>query len=53
MLNQPVYAVVISVMILRKFLVGGITPPFHQANPPTTASFLCAYRDTEHGCKFN
>lgn len=26
---------------------------FHQANPPTTASFLCAYRDTEHGCKFN
>ena len=29
-----------------------ITPPFHQANPPTTASFLCAYRDTEHGCKY-
>ncbi|EFU0703440.1 hypothetical protein HUQ62_002996 [Escherichia coli] len=21
--------------------------------PPTTASFLCAYRDTEHGCKFS
>lgn len=30
-----------------------LTPPFHQANPPTTASFLCAYRDTEHGCKFS
>lgn len=28
-----------------------ITPPFHQANLPTTASFLCVYRDTEHGCK--
>lgn len=28
-----------------------ITPPFHQASLPTTASFLCAYRDTEHGCK--
>ncbi|EFN5752668.1 hypothetical protein FQJ29_01450 [Escherichia coli] len=26
---------------------------FHQASPPTTASFLCAYRDTEHGCKFS
>ena len=32
---------------------GGITPPFHQASPPTTASSTCAYRDTEHGCKFN
>nr|DAM00960.1 MAG TPA: hypothetical protein [Caudoviricetes sp.] len=21
-----------------------ITPPFHQSSPPTTASFLCAYR---------
>ncbi len=29
------------------------TPLFHQANPPTTASFLCAYRDTERGCKFS
>ncbi|EFS3867744.1 hypothetical protein G5S56_04875 [Shigella boydii] len=28
--------------------------PFHQASSlPTTASFLCAYRDTEHGCKFS
>ena len=25
---------------------------YDQANPPTTASFLCAYRDTEHGCKY-
>ncbi|EFD0786033.1 hypothetical protein FE587_15315 [Escherichia coli] len=33
--------------------VGGTTPPSHQASLPTTASFLCAYRDTEHGCKFS
>lgn len=32
---------------------GPITPLFHQVNPPTTASFLCAYRDTERGCKFS
>lgn len=33
-------------------VMGGITPPCRLDSPPTTASFLCVYRDTEHGCKY-
>lgn len=42
-----------NVAIVGDYNISSGTPPFHQASPPTTASFLCAYRDTEHGCKFS
>ncbi len=42
-----------SLYALDKEVRSGLLHFFHQANPPTTASFLCAYRDTERGCKFS
>lgn len=55
--TSPVFGVITYIindahvsLIIARF-IGGAMPPSHRDNPPTTASFLCAYRDTEHGCK--